>query len=136
MPDHARRCSSSTTPVDASYGWLRHALMAYPAVFRARLRGGRACATSSPVGALGGELCAVVKRAPNGDDDVLDATAAEAELANGFIIEAIGFLGGRTPPNFGRCASGAALIHRCSASGRRRGRFDEEVDASIFDYYF
>ena len=89
MPEGARRLLEPLISVDAKDGWLRDALMAYLRYFVRVFEDDepRAAAES----ALAGELCAVVGRAPTGDDDA-DVTASEAELAKASWTEAIASL--------------------------------------------
>ena len=120
-PRATRRLLEPLISVDAKDGWLRDALMAYLRYFVRLFEDDepREAAES----ALAGDLCAVVGRAPTGDDDA-DVTASEAELANGFLDEAFGSLEAAprrtSAPTSGPAPTTVRSVSRCRRGSSRR----------------
>ena len=98
MPDATRRLLRPRIAPDAVDAWLRDALLAYLRYFVRVFERDELPATAESV--LADELTVGTGRGRSGDDDA-DITAAEAELASGFVERGFRFLGGRTPPYLG-----------------------------------
>lgn len=98
MPETTRRLLEPLLAVDAADAWLREALTAYLRYFTRVFE--REAPREAAEAVLADELCAVTGRGRTEDDEG-DITAAETQLANGFVERGYHFLGGRTPPYLG-----------------------------------